>query len=334
MTFSDWLGGRIAGGFGREDLERVLECRGEEVGSLFEAARRVREEHFGDRAYLRAVIEFANNCRCNCLYCGMRRDNSAVERFRLEADEIVRAARLARGEGIGTFFLQSAETEEYDAGWLAGIIREVSALGMNVLLCVGVRSEDDLDLWREAGASKFILKHETSDPELFGRMKPGLSLEDRIRWLRTLKRHGYDIGSGPLLGLPGQTTASLATDLLLLKELDVDMSSISVFLPARGTPLSDAPPGDVDLGLRFIAAMRLYLGRTLIPATSTFERLRRGGQLQCFEAGANVITVNMTPPALRDDYQLYTERYYVSLGHARSVIRAAGLVETTEAPLA
>jgi len=314
MTFSDWLGGRIAGGFGREDLERVLECRGEEVGSLFEAARRVREEHFGARAYLRAVIEFANNCRCNCQYCGMRRDNTSLERFRLDAATILEAARMASGEGIGTFFLQSAETEEYDAGWLAEIIREIAGMGMNVLLCVGARNESDLDLWREAGASKFILKHETSDPALFASMKPGLRLDERMAWLRTLKRHGYAIGSGPLLGLPGQTLASLVDDLLLMKDLDVDMSSVSVFLPAAGTPLSGSPTGDVGLALRFVAAMRIFLERTLIPATSTFERLMPGGQLACFEAGANVITVNMTPPARRDGYELYSKRYYVSLG--------------------
>lgn len=314
----------------REMLTRILTAPPEKLPAIFEEARAVRSAQSGSRAYLRAVIEFANNCRCNCLYCGMRRDNRSVERFRLEADEILGAAWLAASEGIGTFFLQSAETEEYDAGWLAGIIREIASMGMSVLLCVGVRDEADLDLWRDAGASKFILKHETSDVKLFASMKPGLDLPERIRWLKTLKRHGYQIGSGPLLGLPGQTVESLVEDLFLMKDLDVDMSSVSVFLPAAGTPLESSPTGDVDLGLRFIAAMRIFLGRTLIPATSTFERLRPGGQLACFDAGANVITVNMTPPSIRDDYELYSSRYFVSLEHARSVIAAAGLTETSE----
>jgi biotin synthase len=118
-----------------------------------------------------------------------------------------------------------------------------------------------------------------------------------------------------------------------MKELQVDMSSVSVFLPAEGTPLEDHPVGDVDLGLRFVAAMRLFLRDTLIPATSTFERLREDGQLRCFEAGANVITVNMTPPRLRDDYELYSERFYVGLSHARRTIERAGLEETTESEL-
>ncbi|HOA04667.1 MAG TPA: radical SAM protein [Candidatus Fermentibacter daniensis] len=314
----------------REMLTGILTAAPGRLPAIFEEARAVRSAHSGRKAYLRAVIEFANNCRCNCLYCGMRRDNRSVERFRLEADDILKAARLAAREGIGTFFLQSAETEEYDAEWLAGIIREVASMGMSVLLCVGVRDEADLDLWREAGASKFILKHETSDAGLFASMKPGLDLSDRIGWLKTLKRHGYGIGSGPLLGLPGQTVESLVEDLFLMKDLDVDMSSVSVFLPAAGTPLESSPTGDVDLGLRFIAAMRIFLRRTLIPATSTFERLRPGGQLACFDAGASVITVNMTPPSIRDDYELYSRRYFVSLEHARSVIAAAGLTEASE----
>lgn len=316
----------------RKFLTDILTAPEKSLQAVFGEARRVRSMHSGNRAFLRAVMEFANNCRCNCHYCGMRRDNSSLERFRLQAEDILEAARMASKEGIGTFFLQSAETEEYDAGWLAGIIREISGMGMNVLLCVGVRDEADLDLWRDAGASKFILKHETSDEALFASMKPGLNLPERIGWLKTLKRHGYAIGSGPLLGLPGQTIDSLVDDLFLMRDLEVDMSSISVFLPAAGTPLSGAPPGDVDLGLRFIAAMRLFLRKTLIPATSTFERLRPGGQLACFDAGANVITVNMTPPSLRDDYELYSRRYFVSLEHARSVIARAGLVESTEEP--
>ncbi len=315
----------------RSGLEAMLLSGEDEALALFSAAKEVRREHFGSRAFVRAVIEFSNRCRCNCLYCGMRRDNTGIERFTLDADRIVDAAASAYRAGIRTFFLQSAESEDCDPGWLAGIIRAIHGMGMTVLLCVGASDEDALDMWREAGASKFILKHETSDPRLFERMKPGLSLSGRIEWLKTLKRHGYGIGSGPLLGLPGQTVRSLVEDLLLLRDLDVDMSSVSVFLPAAGTPLESSPAGCVDLGLRFIAAMRILLGRTLIPATSTFERLRPGGQLACFDAGANVITVNMTPASVRGDYALYTERFFVSLEHARDTIRRAGLEEAAEA---
>ena len=330
----DWIAERLSTrGFCREDLAAMLRAGDEESEVLFSAAREVRAEVFGEKAFIRAVIEFANTCRCSCLYCGMRTENTDAVRFTLEPDEIVSTAEMALDNGIRTFFLQAAESEEYNADWLAGVIERISSMGMMVLLCVGVHREEDLDMWYEAGARKFILKHETADADLFSEMKPGFTLSDRLEWLRILKAHRYEIGSGPLLGLPGQTIETLVDDLLLMKELEVEMSSVSVFLPAKGTPLENAPVGDVDLGLRFIAAMRLFLKDTLIPATSTFERLREGGQLRCFDAGANVITVNMTPPRLRDDYELYSDRFYVGLDHARRTIQEAGMVETTEADL-
>jgi biotin synthase len=328
-----WIEKRLNHGFERDDLKAVLLSSDSEAELLYGAARKVRNKHFGERAFIRAVIEFANNCRCSCLYCGMRVENTDTPRFILEPDEIVSVARRARENGIKTFFLQAAESEEYNAEWLGSVIGRISKMGMMVLLCVGIHDVNDLDIWYRAGARKFILKHETSDAELFAKMKPGFTLSERIEWLKTLRKHSYHIGSGPLLGLPGQTVDSLVDDLILIKKLKVEMSSVSVFLPARGTPLEHHPVGDVDLGLRFIAAMRLYLKNTLIPATSTFERLREDGQLKCFNAGANVITVNMTPPRLRDDYELYSERFYVGLEHARNTIERAELQETTESDL-
>lgn len=328
-----WIEERLKSGFRRDDLKSILTSSNDEAELIYEAAREIRDEIFGKKAFIRAVVEYANSCRCSCLYCGMRLNNPDGIRFSLDHDELLAIARQAYNNGIRTFFLQAAESESRGAEWLRNVIADVKDLGMGVLLCVGVHQESDLDLWREAGAYKFILKHETADRELFEKMKPGFTLEGRIEWLKTLRKHGYHIGSGPLLGLPGQTIDSLVEDLLLLKELEVDMSSVSVFLPAKGTPLENEPTGDPELGLRFIAAMRLFLRNTLIPATSTFERLLENGQYRCFQAGANVITVNMTPQKLRDDYTIYSDRFYVGLEHARKTIRKAGLVETTEGEL-
>ncbi len=329
----EWITERLQKKFTREDLKAILLSSPEEAEHLYSAAREIRDSIFGRKAFIRAVVEFANSCRCSCLYCGMRLNNPQGVRYSLDHDELLSIALKARENGIRTFFLQAAESETYGNLWLRDVIRDIHDLGMGVLLCVGVHGEEDLDLWREAGASKFILKHETSDKELFQRMKPGFTLEERVGWLKTIRDHGYHIGSGPLLGLPGQSVDSLVNDLLLLKDLQVEMSSVAVFLPARGTPLEDAETGDPELGLRFIAAMRLFLRNTLIPATSTFERLMKDGQYRCFQAGANVITVNMTPNQLRDDYTLYSDRFYVGLEHARRTIRRAGLMETTEQDL-
>lgn len=330
---SHWIRNKLENGFHRDDLRSILQSNAEEAELLYSAAREVRDEVFGKKAFIRAVVEFSNSCRCSCLYCGMRLNNPDGISFSLDHEELLSIARKAYENGIRTFFLQAAESESYGAEWLRSVIADVKGLGMGVLLCVGVHEESDLDLWREAGAQKFILKHETADGKLFEEMKPGFTLEGRIEWLRTLQRHGYHIGSGPLLGLPGQTIDSLVDDLILLKDLQSEMSSVSVFLPAKGTPLENEPTGDPELGLRFIAAMRLFLRNTLIPATSTFERLMPNGQFKCFQAGANVITVNMTPQKLRDDYTIYSDRFYVGLEHARETIRKAGLEETTEGEL-
>ena len=330
---TEWISDRQLNGFERNDLKSILLSSPEEAELLFEAARKVRDNEFGRKAFIRSVVEFANSCRCSCLYCGMRLNNPDGVTFALDHSELLAIAKQAYDNGIRTFFLQAAESESYGAVWLRDVIADIKALGMGVLLCVGVHEEGDLDLWREAGAYKFILKHETADKKLFEEMKPGFTLEGRIEWLRVLRKHGYHIGSGPLLGLPGQTIDSLVEDLFLLRDLEVEMSSVSVFVPAAGTPLENEPSGDPELGLRFIAAMRLFLKNTLIPATSTFERLLKNGQYRCFQAGANVITVNMTPQKLRDDYTIYTDRFYVGLEHARSTIKKAGLIETTEGEL-
>ena len=329
----NWINERLNNGFLPEDLKAILTSNSSEAELLYEAARKVRDSYFGKKAFIRAVVEFSNSCRCSCLYCGMRLNNPEGLRFSLDHDEIVSIAQSAFDNGIRTFFLQAAESESYGAIWLRDIIKEIKEIGMGVLLCVGVHEESDLDMWLEVGAQKFILKHETADAELFEKMKPGFTLFDRIEWLHKLRNHGYDIGSGPLLGLPGQTIDSLVDDLLLLKKLSPEMSSVSVFLPAVGTPLENEPTGDPELGLRFIAAMRLFLKNTLIPATSTFERLLDNGQYKCFQAGANVITVNMTPQKIRDDYTIYSDRFYVGLEHARNTIKKAGLLETTESEL-
>lgn len=330
---SEWIQRKLESGFLREDLRSILTSSDDEAELLYFAARKLRDEVFGKKAFIRAVVEFANSCRCSCLYCGMRLNNPDGIRFSLDHSELLEIAQKAFDNGIRTFFLQAAESESYGALWLRDVIADISRMGMGVLLCVGVHEESDLDLWREAGAYKFILKHETADRELFEKMKPGFTLEGRIEWLLTLRKHGYHIGSGPLLGLPGQTIDSLVDDLFLLRDLQSEMSSVSVFLPAEGTPLENEPAGDPELGLRFIAAMRLFLRNTLIPATSTFEKLLENGQYRCFQAGANVITVNMTPQKLRDDYTIYSDRFYVGLEHARNTIRKAGLLETTEGEL-
>jgi biotin synthase len=316
----------------KADIVRLLSASSSEEELIFAAAREERARYFGNKCFLRAVVEFANRCICNCHYCGMRRDSGEAGRYLLGSEEILEIAARVYEMKIPTIFLQSAEDKEYEVSWLANIIRQIRVrYNLRVLLCIGKLTDDELVLLRDAGATRMIIKHETADPELFKRYKPDLSIDVRIEDLKRARKAGFEIGSGPLLGLPGQTLESLADDILLMQSLGVKMSSVSIFMPALNTPLESAPSGDVMLGCRFIAAMRLVLHDTLIPSTSTFERAFPGeGQVRGLNAGANVITVNMTPEERKNAYQLYSERYYVRYEHALSCIKRAGLESAAE----
>jgi len=331
MIDRDWIGKAQVRDWTRGDIIALLNATPAEEVAIFAAAREERARHFGDKCFLRAVVEFANRCTCNCLYCGMRRDLVTTGRYILTREEIITIAEETVRMNIPTIFLQSAEDKGYAVEWLVDIVREIhDRLGLKVLLCIGKLTDQELRDLRQAGASRMIIKHETADSELFKRLKPDLNLEERIEDLLRAKKAGFEIGSGPILGLPGQTIESLADDILLMKRMGVKMSSVSIFMPHKDTPLADAPPGDVQLGCRFIAAMRLALHDTLIPSTSTFERALTGGQVRALNAGANVITVNMTPEQCKGEYQLYSDRYYVRLEHALDCIKRAGLKPAAE----
>lgn len=331
MIDKDWISQAQARDWMRDDIVALLNATPAEEEVIFAAAREERARHFGDKCYLRAVVEFANRCACNCLYCGMRRDLVTTGRYILESEEIIAITEETARMKIPTIFLQSAEDKGYSVEWLVDIVREIhDRLGLKILLCVGKLTDQELLDLRQAGASRMIIKHETADAELFKKLKPDLNLQERIDDLLRAKRAGFEIGSGPILGLPGQTIESLADDILLMKRMGVKMSSVSIFMPHKDTPLANAPPGDVQLGCRFIAAMRLALHDTLIPSTSTFERALEGGQVRALDAGANVITVNMTPEQCKGEYQLYSDRYYVQLEHALDCIKRAGLKPAAE----
>lgn len=301
--------------------------------AYFARARALRRERFGDKVFLRAVAEFANACANDCLYCGMRRSNGELVRFQLDEGELFGLAVRCRDMGIRTFFLQSAEDAGFPVARLAALVARITReLGLGVILCVGAKSREDFAALYAAGARKYIIKHETADAELFARMKCGQRLADRLAMLALAREAGFAVGSGAIVGLPGQTVESLAEDVVLLRRLGVAMASASIFMPHAGTPLATAPSGDARLGARFVAALRLALPDALIPATSTFEKAFPGeGQYLALQAGANVVTVNLTPEDRKSDFQLYTDRYFVRLEHARAVVARAGLVVATEA---
>lgn len=273
---------------------------------LFAAADRVRRQFVGDEVYLRALIEFSNYCKNDCLYCGIRRSNAQASRYRLTPEEILQTAQKAVGYGYKTVVLQSGEDAWFDTDKMCHIIRGIKKSGVAVTLSVGEKTREEYAAYRRAGADRYLLRIETTDKALYERLDPGMSWENRVRCLHDLKELGYEVGSGSLVGLPGQTLESLADDLLFFKNLPVDMAGIGPFIPHPQTPLSgETAAGHFELSLKMMAVMRLLLPDINIPATTAMETLHPQGRLLALKCGANVVMPNATEGAVRAKYELY-----------------------------
>jgi biotin synthase len=312
----------------RETISFWLQVRGEQQERLFAAARVARENVFGRRVVVRGLIEVTNLCRVNCEFCPMRRDNTRQNTiFQLTEEQILEAAARVRDAGINIVFLQAGEIPRTTqlVGNALPKVRKMFSGPVEFLLCLGNKTEEEYAFLKAQGATSYILKHETSDPDLNQRMRHA-PLEERLACLRTLIRLGYKVGTGAIIGLPGQSHQSLVDDLLLAREIDAHMVSGSPFIPAPDTPLARIPPGDVDMTLNFIALARLLNPRWLIPSVSALERRQDGGQLSGLAAGANVLTVNFTPEVEQSRYLIYgKDRYVVRNDHVSEIVALAGL---------
>jgi biotin synthase len=311
-----------------ETLGFWLQVRGSQQEQLFAAARAARESVYGRRVVVRGLVEVTNLCRVNCEFCPMRRDNTKQNTiFHLNEEQILEAAARIRDAGINIVFLQAGEVRRTTqlVGKVLPKIRKMFSGPVEFLLCLGNKTEEEYAFLQAQGATSYILKHETSDPELNAQMRHA-SFEERLGCLRTLVQLGYRVGTGAIIGLPGQSQESLVNDLLLAREVGAHMVSGSPFIPAPDTPLADMPPGDVDLTLNFIALARLINPYWLIPSVSALERRKGGGQLSGLAAGANVLTVNFTPELEQSKYLIYgKDRYVVRNDHVSEIAAQAGL---------
>lgn len=278
---------------------------------LAAAADRVRKKHVGDGVHLRGLIEFSNICRRSCLYCGLRRENEKIERFRLPPGEIVRLARNAKGHGYRTVVLQGGEDGFWSAAALAPVLREIRAMGLVITLSIGERSEEEYRAFKEAGASRFLLRIETTDRALYERLDPHMSWEARRMCLASLRRLGYEVGTGSLVGLPGQSVESLVRDILFFQEIDADMVGIGPFIPNGDTPLGEEAAGDIHLTRRMVSLLRLLLPEANIPATTAMETLASGARVLALRSGANVVMPNVTEGDFRRRYALYPGKAHV-----------------------
>lgn len=272
---------------------------------LFKAADEVRKKYLGDEVHLRGLIEFTNICKRNCMYCGLRRDNKNLNRYRLSHEEIIDFAKKAVSYGYKTLVLQGGEDDYYTVERLVPIVKDLKALGVALTLSIGERPFKEYEALKKAGADRFLLRIETTDRELYEELDPGMSHENRIQCLKNLRKLGYEVGSGCLVGLPGQKIESLADDILFFKELDVDMNGIGPFIPNEDTPLKDAEGGQFELALKVMAIVRLLLPDINIPATTAMETLNKQGRVIALQCGANVVMPNVTEGEYRKLYALY-----------------------------
>jgi biotin synthase len=295
--------------------------------ALFDLADGVRRFWCGEDVYLRGIIEFSNHCCRNCLYCGLRRDNAELVRFRMTPEEIVHLAAEIAGLGIGTVVLQSGDDFVYDRSTLCRVIKGIKKErnDLAVTLSVGERPFDDYRAFRDAGADRYLLKHETASPELYARLHPGQSLSTRLGILRFLRTLGYQTGPGSIVGLPGQSVEDLCDDVLLLEELEPDMASVGPFIPQRFTPLAGALPGSLETALRVLALVRVVTRNAHMPANTAVASLDEASGLErALRAGADVIMPDFTPEAFRGRYTIYDGKAHITTDRARAAIGHEG----------
>lgn len=289
---------------------------------LFAAADNVRRKNVGEEVHLRGLIEFSNICKQNCNYCGLRRDNHVVNRYRQTPDEIVHMAEKAVEYGYRTVVLQSGEDEWFTVERMTDIIRRIKDLGVAVTVSIGEKTFEEYLAYREAGADRYLLRIETTDKTLYEEHDPGMNFENRLRCLADLRDLGYEVGTGCLVGLPGQTLGSLADDILFFQRIDADMIGIGPFIPNPDTPLKDAVGGSFTLARKVMALTRLLLPDSNIPATTAMETLNPQGRMLALQSGANVAMPNVTEGDYRRMYALYPGKICITdaPSHCRSCI--------------
>lgn len=310
-----------------EGIASLLEL--EDFSPVYEEADRIRKEHVGDTVHLRAIIEFSNICKRQCVYCGLNRENKDLPRFRMTHDEILESAAKAVAAGYRTIVLQSGEEDGVTAEELGGIIEDIKMLEVPgseetnggeplhpaVTVSCGEKDEETYRYLREKGADRYLLKHETADSQLYKRLHPCGTLEERVACLKTISRLGYETGSGFMIGLPGQTLETLGKDLLLLKEIPCKMAGIGPFISNPKTPLAGEKNGDPEMARRTVAIARLLLPEANLPLTTALSILSKeevgkgfAGE-NPFAFGANVIMKKVTPDEYKAAYEIYPAEF-------------------------
>lgn len=298
-----------SGSLSREGYYALL--MGGEEDALRESAQRVTQREFGCGVYVRALIEVTNRCRNNCYYCGIRAANRDVERYSLTKEQILEACGVAYDLGFRTFVMQGGEDPKMDDEWIVEVVSEVKRLygDCAITLSLGERSYESYVELFEAGASRYLLRHETFDKSHYSMLHPdNMSYDNRMECLNMLCKIGYQVGTGMMVGSPYQTIDNLVDDLLFIERFKPQMVGIGPFIAHHATPFADVRAGDIDMTLRLISILRLINPRALIPSTTALATIAEDGRERGILAGANVVMPNVTPVKHRGDYSLYDNK--------------------------
>jgi biotin synthase len=308
------------------ELATLLKTQGKACELVYKTADEVRAKIFGDTVHLRGIIEFSNICKNNCWYCGIRCDNAKVGRYRMTTEEIVDTARNAKLWGCGTVVLQSGEDPYFTSDLLSDIVRHVKAeTGLAVTLSVGVRTREELAQLKAAGCDRYLLRFETTSNALFSAIHPDESFDHRVQCLTDLRKLGFQVGSGFMIGLPGSTPEMIAHDILFATRLKLDMIGCGPFLSHPDTPLAEKPLlEDHSVYYKTISLLRILNPHAHIPATTAFDALEPEGRNRVLQRGANVFMPNMTPGKYRRMYQLYPNKPCVDEDGAACAICVRG----------
>jgi len=303
-----------------EVLQWLREENETRLDELWRLADDVRRRHVGDEVHLRGLIELSNHCERRCAYCGLRSENRSLQRYRLTREEVLDSVSQAVALGYGSVVLQAGEDSGIAAEWLADLLRRVKGeTPLAVTLSLGERADEELVLWRDAGADRYLLRFETCDEALYEQIHPARPDRPggRKAMLKRLKALGYETGSGVMIGIPGQTYADLADSLEAFRELDLDMIGVGPYLPHPNTPLGrqveslQAPPGEQApntelMGYKLVALTRIVCPDTNIPSATALATLnQRDGRQLGLARGVNVVMPNLTPPKYRQLHEIY-----------------------------
>lgn len=295
-----------------DEWERLISDRTPDFAKDMKSrACALRDERYGKRVFKRGLIEFTNYCKNDCLYCGIRRSNKCVNRYRLSEEEVLQCCEQGYDLGFRTFVLQGGEDPYYNDARMVSIVSSIREAypGCAITLSIGERSEESYRALRAAGADRYLLRHETADPRHYGLLHPNeMSISSRKNCLMVLRSLGYQVGSGFMVGSPGQTARCLAEDMMFLQELRPHMIGIGPFVPHKDTPFSHESQGTLELTLFMLSALRLAFPDALIPATTALGTIAPDGREQGILAGANVAMPNLSPVAHRRDYSLYDNK--------------------------